>query len=156
MTKPFAFADDVKEQTKNILPARDRIRSRNELTRRFFESEIVRLGWRRLHKNEVFQPRTSCRAVVIGTVPWNREDLDFLGDLAERAAPDSIEIYVFDLDDVRSEQDLTRFAPNLPLPTKTPVVAEYAGGRLQRWAEGAAARRFLDVVSGEDKDSGVP
>jgi hypothetical protein len=56
---------------------------------------------------------------------------------------DDFDIYVFNLDDIHSDDDLKRFMPGVPLPTKTPVLAVYVEGAVQRWGDGSAATELI-------------
>ena len=103
----------------------------------YFDADVRRAGWHRLHKGDVFSPPLRQRVVVVGTVLWDYGALNTLADLAVRAKPSSIPIYVFDLDDVRSLEDLVKYMPGVDLPLATPFAAEYADGDVSRKAEGA-------------------
>jgi hypothetical protein len=142
MTAPFLFSDEVASEVSDIASVPDRLRRKNELLRERFEADVVKVQWHRVRKGDVFVPPSSKRAIVVGSVTWNRDDLATLAKLAS-SDQRGTEIYVFNLDDVQSEDDLKRFMPGVPLPTKTPVIAEYIGGSLTKWAIGSAAQ---DVV----------
>lgn len=92
----------------------------------------------------MFVPIEGRRSVVVGSVVWSRDDLDILAKLASKDARDDTDIHIFNLDEVQSENDLKRFMPGVPLPTKTPVAAEYVGTALQRFADGPAVATLLD------------
>jgi hypothetical protein len=140
----FAFSDEVADQVRRIPEIPERIRMRNELTRDRFEIDVIAAGWHRLRKGDVFVPRQDRRSLVVGSVLWSRDDLNILANLASAHPRVNADIHIFNLDDVRSEEDLRRFMPGIPLPAKTPVVAEYVRGALQRFAEGTAVTTLLN------------
>jgi hypothetical protein len=139
MTRPFAFGEEVANQVRNVPDIAERIRMKNELIRDRFEVDVGAAGWHRLRRGDVFVPTQGRRSVVVGSVLWSSDDLAILATLASTLQRGDTDIHIFNLDDVRSEDDLSRFMPGVPLPTKTPVVAEYVGSALQRFADGAAA-----------------
>jgi hypothetical protein len=144
MTRLFAFNDEVAAEVRNVPEITERSRMRNELIRDRFEKDITAAGWHRLRKGDVFVPIQGKRSVVVGSVVWSMDDLDILAKLASKQARADTDIHIFNLDDVQSEDDLRRFMPGVPLPTKTPVVAEYVGGALQRFADGPVVATLLD------------
>ena len=144
MTRLFAFSDEVTAQVRSVPEIAERIRIRNELIRDRFERDVGAAGWHRLRPGDVFVPMQGRRSIVVGSVLWSRDDLDILAKLASKDARDDTDIHIFNLDDVQSEDDLKRFMPRVPLPTKTPVVAEYVGSALQRFADGPAVATLLD------------
>jgi hypothetical protein len=139
MTRLFAFSDEVANQVRNVPEMAERIRIRNEMIRDRFEVDVGAAGWHRLRNGDVFVPPQGRRSVVVGIVLWSSDDLAILAILASTPQPGATDIHIFNLDDVQSEDDLSRFMPGVPLPTKTPVVAEYVGSVLERFADGAAA-----------------
>jgi hypothetical protein len=144
MTRLFAFSDEVTGQVRDVPEIAERIRRRNELIRDRFERDVSAAGWHRLRTGDVFVPMQGRRSVVVGSAVWSHDDLDILAKLASKDARSDTDIHIFNLDDVQSEDDLERFMPGVPLPTKTPVVAEYVGTALQRFADGPAVATLLD------------
>jgi hypothetical protein len=140
----FAFSDEVAAQVRLNPEIPERIRLRNELIRDRFEKDVIAAGWHRLRKGDVFVPRQDRHSLVVGSVLWSRDDLNILATLASKHPRSNADIHIFNLDDVRSQDDLRRFMPGVPLPAKTSVVAEYVHGVLQRFAEGAAVTTFLN------------
>jgi len=143
MTRLFAFSDEVANQVRDVPEMAERIRIRNEMIRDRFEVDVRAAGWHRLRNGDVFVPPQGRRSVVVGSVLWNSDDLAILAILASTTQRGATDIHIFNLDDVQSEDDLSRFMPGVPLPTKTPVVAEYAGSVLERFADGAATVAIL-------------
>jgi hypothetical protein len=133
MRRLFTFREAVAERLRGVVPVEERIRSRNELLRDLFEKDVCAAGWQRLRPGERFLPVEGRRSVVVGSVVWSDKDLEILAKLAEEARDDT-DIYIFNLDDVHSEDDLRSFMPGASLPTTTPVVAEYLEGALRRYA----------------------
>jgi hypothetical protein len=145
MTRLFAFTDEVAEQVRTVPEVEERIQIRNELMRDRFERDLLVAGWHRLTKGDVFTPLQGRRSLVVGSVLWSRDDLDILASLAAAPLREDTDVYIFILDDVQSEDDLSRFMPGVPLPTKTPVAAKYKGSELQRFADGTAVTALLDI-----------
>ena len=142
MTKLFGYTVEVRNETASVVNAADRIQARNRLLAKRFDEDVVAAGWRRLRKGDTFMPPG--HALVVGAVTWSTGDLPVLADLAIRSLSLNLDVYVFNLDDVHSAEDLEKFMPGVPLPTTTPVIAEYHGSGLLRSAQGVSA---IDVIA---------
>lgn len=137
----FDFYPEREERIRSIADVEERIRVRNEWVRRRFEEDIAAAGWKLLRLNAIFTPAPGERSIVVGVVLWSSDDLSVLGHLVTHRPIG--EVYVFNLDDVNSPEQLEAFAPGVPLPTKTPIVAIYEGGALASWGAGRNARDLL-------------
>lgn len=134
MTEPFRFLSDVQFQTADIPSVAERIDARNRFVRDRFEVDVQRAGWLRLAPSHSLPDGAT--GLVIGVAVWSQRDLDFLARLAtqvEQQRP----VYIFDIDQIHSAEDLEHVMPGVSLPLETPVYAEYRAGRLLRSAFGA-------------------
>jgi hypothetical protein len=140
MSEPFRFWADVESRGRSSESPADRIASRNRFIRDSFEADIRRVGWNRLTSQQHLP--NGVDALVLGVVTWSRKDMELLAGLASLPQP-SAPIFIFDLDDVRSLEDLDRYIPGVPLPVETPVFAQYRSGRLVRSGSGAQVETEL-------------
>jgi len=137
----FDFEDDVQREVSEISDISERIKARNHLIANRLEADVQRAGWKRLSKGDALSLYEHASLFVIGVVNWDHKSLQFLGDLAVQETRHAI--YVFDLDDVHSLDELANVMPGVHLPTQTPIGAEYIDGRLRHVAEGS---RVLDLI----------
>lgn len=140
MSELFQFWDDAERHAAAGTSPAERIALRNRFIREHFDRDMTQVGWKRLLPGDKL-PFT-VDAVVVGVALWNRRNLDLLAEIAKTAELQS-QWYVFDIDDVKSPEDLERYMPGVPLPSATPVYAEYRGGRMVRSAYGAVAEAEL-------------
>jgi hypothetical protein len=136
MSGLFRFWSEAEQYVSSAeLPA-ERIALRNQFIREQFDADVKRAGWARLLAGDTLP--SDIDALVVGVALWNRHDVDLLARMAE-ATRSTLPTFIFDIDDVKSPLDLEHFMPGVPLPSGTPVFAEYRGGNLVRSAQGAVA-----------------
>ena len=85
-------------------------------------------------------------ALVIGVATYSNPDMNFLDSFSDFFRKRK-HVFIFDIDDVRSEKDLQRKIPGGFLFTRTPVVGEYKQGLLRTFEQGSAAISHVDALS---------
>jgi hypothetical protein len=74
--------------------------------------------------------------LIVGVAMWSDYDVQFLEVLQRSSSSIGAALEVFDMDDVRTEEDLQQFIPGGHLPLRTPVVAVIRRGGLTEQLEG--------------------
>ncbi|HEX9983221.1 MAG TPA: hypothetical protein VGF69_08155 [Thermoanaerobaculia bacterium] len=135
---------DFDTAESSLAPTPDQVARRAEVNRSrdaLFELDVKRVGWRRLRPGDSLDPWKTPRVFVIGVALWNQLDRTILKEAAERWR--QADVAVFNLDDVHSAAQFAAFVPGVPMPTETPVVAEYDAGQLRGFATAAAALALI-------------
>lgn len=120
-----------------------RISEVNRLREALFEADVERIGWWRLRPGDSLDPQKVAEIWVIGAALWNHLDRTVLKEAAERRNADKVA--VFNLDEVHSPAEFAAFLPDAPMATETPIVAEYRGGQLRRFATAGAAWALIST-----------
>ena len=86
--------------------------------------------------------------VLIGVGVWSRYDLELLDRLQATLAehPPQVVIYVFDVDEFRSLDDLESRLPGIGRPCATPIVGVWRNGVLQSTASGFKGGQLLAQI----------
>jgi hypothetical protein len=113
-----------------------------------FEKGVRTMGWRRLRRGDRLELPSDGNVIVVGVAIWNADDREVLNIVAKQM-PDSGRVVVFDLDDVRSVEELHAFMPSAAMPLHTPVAAEYRRGRLVRDASGSDVRILIAMAAND-------
>jgi hypothetical protein len=124
----------------------DIIAARNKAIEQEFPKAISKLGWHLLKRGDSFDPSQSPHVIVIGVATWSDPDLQGLELLAKQLQGKSIDVYVFDIDECLTFEQLLSLVPGISPAKQTPVVAEYRDGRLLKNFEGPEALAWMQSI----------
>jgi hypothetical protein len=148
MTPIFNFDDAEKRLSDFEGDSSARIAERNRLTNGLFEEGVEKAGWRRLRRGDKLELPADGSVVVLGVVVWNSHDREILNIAAEHLRDPNV-VFIFDLDEVHSAEQLHALMPLVDMPLRTPVAAAYKNCRLIRDASGSDVRDFIGTVADE-------
>jgi len=142
--KLFGFEDETKRE-KKFLNRGAKCSSYKSIDAPEFIAGINTAGFLLLRRGESLDLENFPNALSIGIAVWSQADLEVLELLAERFEKLQKQIFVFSVDDFDKERCLQDFMPNVPPPTRTPIIAEYESGKLVTHIEGfSEALRHLN------------
>lgn len=117
--------------------------------REMFPAAVLKAGWRHMKRGDAFIPEEHGVAVVIGVATWSQPELDALELLVSASREVQRAITVFDVDEIESLDQFSKFLPNVKPKGKTPVVATYEAATLLRSFQGADALDWLHMLARE-------
>lgn len=137
----ISFDDELDELLEKASSIEDRLVARTIVGHKYLAPKVRSAGLQFLECHQSLSIERSAEMIVIGVASYSDPDIDVLNEFMTCLRLQCT--FIFDIDCVRSHEDLTRFMPMAPLFIKNPVLATYKNGILSSFEQGAKTVQWL-------------
>ena len=106
-----------------------------------------RLGWTYSVKENFPGTNKLLNFVIVLLPSWSSKDLSILELISDSIKLFNVPVYVLDIDEFKTQNEISDLIPGLTGIYQTPVVALYENGVMQKYAQGESIQQFTESTS---------